>query len=429
MLEPTRTKFYTYEDTDAPLLKGDYLEITNILKKTLIEGFNLRIPLSMILADNVLTIFFQENPGYKDYQVISISGADNNIYNREFRINSVNENSINILVDETFNAPPTNFGEITIKCAPLGFIKKFEEQGQLVFTSPSWAGSVRIEDYRHTDWTTSWAKFARIQIATDHSDVNTAVGTTTASNTWMSTPTTYEGQTYKYWVPYRIYASRSSSSATDQASASATAKRAWYIFGDEKGFYFINNYYNSSPLSKDYFHYHYIGNYIPLAHEAVGFTHNSILLLSSYNNNYTSTSRTDVQINNFCRDYDGTYQGIIFNGYNVKDWFRLKPTLSYGQVYSGTVTQSSVPANSEDSLGVDILTPIFIEQVVSGSSSTTGYALVGLARGVQSIATDISNRDTSDYVIKKREIGSCLTYITCGRNKDMFATDIIKDWD
>ena len=99
---------------------------------------------------------------------------------------------------------------------------------------------MKVDDYQHADWNANWARFARVQFANDYSDVDTPVGYT-YPNRDLSVITTYAGQTYKSWTNIKLCISRSLNSSEQSTDHVGTNTRAWYIFGDDKGFYFVHS--------------------------------------------------------------------------------------------------------------------------------------------------------------------------------------------
>lgn len=81
MLEPTKTKFFKYTDKDAFAFKGQYLDITTLFDAVLVNGFNLNIPQTFSITNNILTIVFDSAHGFENYSVIKIENADVEIVN------------------------------------------------------------------------------------------------------------------------------------------------------------------------------------------------------------------------------------------------------------------------------------------------------------------------------------------------------------
>ena len=434
MLEPTRTKFYKYTDLGAPVFKGQYLDLTTMFDALLVNGFNTKTPSSFSLADNILTITFATAHGYTNYAVLKITNANVPMYNREFRVRNVTEFTLSILVDNTFTALPTNPIEILISNAPLGFTKKFEGTGKRVYTNPNWDVAMKMDDYQHADWNANWTRFARIQFATDYSDVDTGLGYI-YPNIDLTSIRTYSGQTYKYWCNTKLCISRSINSSEESTGHVGTNTRAWYLIGDDKGFYFIQSIHNGYATDRGYYHHNYIGTFKSFSPDIGPFTNNDVLWLGYYNGNVSNTSKSETQVNDTYRDdtSQGTYSGFIFSPITAKTWFRLRPFLNAGQVHSGNPTNTTNRANNYEYLLKDILGPIFVEQVTTVSSTLTPN-MVGEVRGMKSILTDLMStvvtrtEKNSDFTIMTREDNTSLMYITNNRT-GLTAIDIIQDWD
>lgn len=434
MLEPTRTKFYKYTDVGAPVFKGQYLDISTMFDALLVNGFNQKTPSAFSLADNILTITFATAHGYTNYTVLKLINSNVAMYNREFRVRTVTEFTVNILVDSTFTSVPTNPIEITISNAPLGFTKKFEASGKRVYTNPNWNVAMKLDDYQHADWNINWARFARLQFANDFSDVDTPLG-------FIYPPidlrqiTTYSGQTYKYWTPLKICISRAMNSSEDATGHTGTNTRAWYLIGDDKGFYLIQSIHNSFATDRTYYHHNYFGNFKPFNPDYGLFTSKDVLSLCYWNGNISSNGRAETDSNDMMRDGNssGNYIGSVFTPTSRLQWFRLKPLLNYNQIFSGVTLNSSNKANIYEFFGKDILTPLFVEHWTSANNSTA-IQMVGEGRGMQGILTDIMSSETNrperlnDYTIMTREDNTSIMYVTNNRS-GLAAVDIVKDWD
>lgn len=365
MLEPTKTKFYKFDDIGVPDYKGLYLDMTTLFDTVLVNGFNLKTPQTFLITDKVLTITFALDHGYLAHQVILITGANVEMYNREFRINTIpTSKSLTILLDDTFTSVPTNAISIQIKNAPLGYSKKFEAEGKRVYTSPHWDVAMKLDDYQHPDWSATWAKFARLQFATNYSDVDTPIGNYYPERD-LRTITTYAGQTYKFWTNVKLYLTRSPSSTTEESnsSASTATKRSWYIFGDAKGFYFIRPHSStSSYTTKDYYLSSYIGTFNRWIENDIQFPKGSVFANCDYNNYRSNVSTAYSEINMLCVDTNSyTTHGIIAAPTVTSSWYRLKPFLNLGQSFSGTpIDTSSSGQNSRLTLQSDILSDVFV---------------------------------------------------------------------
>lgn len=429
MLEPTKTKFIKYTDKNAFAFKGQYLDITTLFDAVLVNGFNTNIPQSFSITNNVLTIVFASAHGFENYSVVKIENADVALYNREFRVRNVpSTTSIEILVDETFTTIPTNFINITIKTAPLGYNKKFESSGKRVYTSPNWGVAMKVDDYQHADWNASWSRFARLQFANDYSDTDTPIGFVLPAND-LSVVRLYSGQTYKYWTSIKICISRTINQTDDNTSHVGTSTRAWYIVGDDKGFYFIQSITNQFPTNRTYYHSNYIGTINSFNKDLI--PENSVYFDCFYKSTISSTSVSETNCNDICRNSaatTGAYNGRIMMGTTDLLNFRFSPLIhsdSYQGISGQYVTSATAPLNSYEYLGQDILVPVTVDQLRDGRKGT-----IGMARGIQGILTEIMNtrpERNSDYTIKSRVDNSCLMYIT-NNQTGIVAFDIIKDW-
>lgn len=430
MLEPTKTKFFKYTDKDAFAFKGEYLDITTLFDAVLVNGFNNNTPQSFSITNNVLTIIFSTAHGFENYSVVKIENADVTMYNREFRVRNVpNTTSIEILVDETFTSVPTNYINIIVKTAPLGYTKKFESSGKRVYTSSNWCMAMKVDDYQHPDWNANWSRFARIQFANDFSDVDTPLGYSFPSSN-PAIVTSYSGQTYKFWTTIKIAISRTISNNDESTTHVGTSNRAWYIVGDDKGFYFIHGITNQYPTNKNYYHSDYIGTINAFNKDLI--PDNSIYFSGFYKTSVSSTSVTETDVNDLCRhSYSsvGNYCARLITPTIDLLSFRLSPLIhsdSYQGISGQYVTSATAPLNSYEYLGQDVLVPVTVDQLRDSRKGTVGFA-----RGMQGILTEIMStrpERNSDFTIKSRVDNSCVIYLTHALGSGIVAFDIVKDW-
>jgi hypothetical protein len=68
----------------------------NVLKACLIDGFNTQVPTGMTWANGEITIEFGVAHGYVKHQIIKTSGADQAVYNGEFRVKAISATAVTV---------------------------------------------------------------------------------------------------------------------------------------------------------------------------------------------------------------------------------------------------------------------------------------------------------------------------------------------
>lgn len=424
MLEDIKTKSMDYTTIGLPQLTGAYEELIPLLDKCLVEGFNIQYPVQAVIVDEVLTLTFNNAHGYTTRSVINFYNTDSIWTERSFRVYSVTSNTLTILLDENFTVAPTISVETYVKHAPLGYTKKFEKQGEAVYSSDNWDGCLKIIDSMDPLWTSTYARFARLQVSHDYSDIDTPIGTCYpfANNFKISQNTSG----VPYGAYYRIYLSRTNAtSAAETVAVPSNSQRRWWLFGDDSGFYFFNI--PSSIANNEYMQYAYIGTFDPFTLATTAITKRSVLILSSYKASVATTSYSLATNNAFLKSLDDTVSanGTILTPYGYENWFVFAPlSKAPGQTISGSSNKLetySLSLNRED-----LVSDINVVLV-----TTSFFDLLGKARGIKWCLSNLrsTERDESSYqnYRYKRSFNSEPSLITAERSGYMYV-DLVKDW-
>jgi hypothetical protein len=228
----------------APSVANNWGDLTNMLDAVLVNGFNSRTPTDITLSGNTVTITFGVAHGYQIYQIIEVGGADQPEYNGQHRVTSITTNTVSFLIAGTPTSPAT--GTFTCKVAPLGFQIAFTGTNKRAYRSPNVQGNrpfLRVDDSLPAGYTTTWAKFARVTIAENMTDVDTFVGprapfdpgNPTANEIPSGTGTTGIYGWYKWYYAVDTLVSSRSESTGDGGAVS----KNWSIVGDDRGFYLV----------------------------------------------------------------------------------------------------------------------------------------------------------------------------------------------
>lgn len=167
------TKFFYHDMKGAPELKAEWGSLLNVIRTVTIDGFNPQTPLSIDIVDGECTVTFDElEPhGFIEHQVINISGAIESEFNGEYRLTSVNNNTI------TFNTVFVGVitSDVTIKTAGMGWTEKFSGENKAVFTAKDTVKNpfyLRVDNSCPVGYDTTWAKFARVTISNGINDID-----------------------------------------------------------------------------------------------------------------------------------------------------------------------------------------------------------------------------------------------------------------
>lgn len=161
----TKTKFINNNMQGTLPLTLERGTLVKILKQVLCDGFNEQTATSISFDNDskIAIIKLPSNHGFILNQVISITGSDSEIVNKEHRVFYTDSDSIRIkipLLDST-----TIGGILKLKVAPLGFSTVFDNistTGIACFQNKSPAILKIIDALPPNDYNINWARYARV---------------------------------------------------------------------------------------------------------------------------------------------------------------------------------------------------------------------------------------------------------------------------
>lgn len=150
MKADTSVKWFHHEMAASPVLRGQVGSLIELLDATLVNGFDVRVVNSLVVADGVATATISAGHAYLQHAVIALSGATPAELNDEWRIKSVAGNTFSFDCDLPDG---TATGTITVKMAPAGWAKVFAGANKAVYQSTDLAGTqlyLRVDDSFNT---------------------------------------------------------------------------------------------------------------------------------------------------------------------------------------------------------------------------------------------------------------------------------------
>lgn len=228
----------------APVLTNTWGSLTALLDACLVTGFNLRAVIALARTGAVATATLGSGHGFFVGQVIRIEGCDQPSYNGEFTISAISAASVSFSIAGEPATPATTQTSITLRVAPLGFEIAFTGSHKRAYRSPNPLSNrhfLRVDDSLPDGYTTTWAKFGRVTIAEDMSDVDTFVGAQApfdpAAPTKNEVPSGAGTTMYAGW--FKWYYARNSYNET--SGDNGNWSRGWVLIGDDRGFFLINS--------------------------------------------------------------------------------------------------------------------------------------------------------------------------------------------
>lgn len=171
--QETNTKYITSDQFNSPLLINEYGSLNALLKNVLTEGFNEVTVVSVESTDQVFIIKLPINHGYIKNQVVALSGAIEDLLNKEYRITKSTSDSITILKPIGYVGDSiTTETSLKLRVSPLGYDIVYEntEEGILCFQNKSVSSPAilkTIDKLPPNDYLNTWAKYARVVIGNE----------------------------------------------------------------------------------------------------------------------------------------------------------------------------------------------------------------------------------------------------------------------
>lgn len=249
MVASTDIKFYVHTNTNAPQLQNAYGCMIDVLDACLINGFGSQSVATLTASGTRVTATFGSAHNYLQYQVIKIAGATQTEFNGEHRILTVpNANTITF----ELNAVPsvtTATGTITSSLPSLGWLKPFSGTGKAAYRSSNTLLAsrpyLRVIDALDPAYTSTYAKYAKVGIVEDMTDIDTMLGVqapfdaASPDKNWIGTGSgTAAINGWAKW--YYARGSAISTSSSLDGNTAANGMRNYTIIGNDEFFYVLN---------------------------------------------------------------------------------------------------------------------------------------------------------------------------------------------
>lgn len=224
----------------APSVSNGWGDLITLLDACLVNGFGLKSVDSLTRSGNLVTATVSAGHGYVADQVVLISGANEDDYNGEQRVESVTASTFTYRISGAPVSPATTSGGISSKVAPLNWEKPFSgtHKGAYRSKNPASSGKLLMVDdsVKTAGYLSTWSKWANVGIVENMSDINTFIGSqapydpAVPSKNWGSVSADQWG-----WLKW--YHARNSSSSERSTNDGGSGARSWVIVGDDMMFY------------------------------------------------------------------------------------------------------------------------------------------------------------------------------------------------
>ena len=247
MVASTDIKYYVHTNTNAPQLTNNFGCMIDVLDACLVNGFGSQTVSTLTAVGTTVTATFGSAHNFMQYQVIKIVGATQTEYNGEFRILTVpNANSITF---QLAAAPSVTTATGTINCSlpPLGWLKPFSGTGKAAYRSSNTLLAsrpyLRVIDALDPAYTATYAKYAKVGIVEDMTDIDTMLGvqapydSANPNKNWVGTGSGASG--VNGWARWYYAASGAVSGGLINSQTPAAGSRQWILVGNSDYFYII----------------------------------------------------------------------------------------------------------------------------------------------------------------------------------------------
>ena len=254
MVASTDIKFYVHSNNNAPQLQNAYGSMIGVLDACLVNGVSLGLVSTLTAVGTTVTAVFSNAHNLMQYQVLKITGANQAEYNGEHRILTVpNATSVTF---QLASAPSvtTATGSITASLPPLGWEKPFSSTnvnggGKAAYRSkntllPS-RPFLRVVDELDPAYNASYAKYAKVGIVEDMTDIDTLIGiqapydSANPNKNWVGTGS--GASVFNGWAKWHYARSAVPTTSVSDTGAPTTGNRAWVIVGNKDWFYIFNS--------------------------------------------------------------------------------------------------------------------------------------------------------------------------------------------
>ena len=247
MVASTDIKFYVHSNTNAPRLSNNFGCMIDLLDACLVNGFGSQTVSTLTASGTTVTATFGSAHNFMQYQVIKITGATQTEYNGEFRILTVpNANSITFKLAAV---PSTNTATGTISCSlpPLGWLKPYSGTGKAAYRSANTLLAsrpyLRVIDALDPTYTSTYAKYAKVGIVEDMTDIDTMLGvqapydSVNPDKNWVGTGSGTSG--VNGWARWYYAANGAVSTGLTNSQTPAVGNRQWILVGNGDYFYIL----------------------------------------------------------------------------------------------------------------------------------------------------------------------------------------------
>ena len=260
MVASTDIKFYVHTNNNAPQLQNQFGCMIDVLDACLVNGFGSQSVATLTASGTTVTATYGSAHNYLQYQVAKIAGVNQAEFNGEHRILTVpNANTITYELSAVPSVT-TATGTITSSLPSLGWLKPFSGTGKAAYRSSNTLLAsrpyLRVFVALDAAYTPTYAKYAKVGIVEDMSDIYTMLGvqapydSSAPTKNWVGTgsgATAING-----WAKWYYAAGAIATTGLVDSTTPAAGNRSWLLVGSKDVFYIFPTMTNADSNSLAY---------------------------------------------------------------------------------------------------------------------------------------------------------------------------------
>ncbi len=424
MVAGKTVKFFTSKNNNAPQLLNVQGSMLTLLDACLVSGIQVGTVASLTASGTTATATFGMVHNLIKHQVIRISGATQAEFNGDFKIKQiVNTNTITFELNTSATVTSAT-GTISCMLAPLGFEKPFSSTtalggGRAAFRSKDEAllnrPFLRVVDERISSYSNNYAKYAKVGIVENMTNINTMTGVQApyiaAAPTRNWNPTGSGLDIRNGWAKwYYCSVGENNVDSTNLADFSITAGN-WLVVGTDSGFYIMNSVNNdmSIPESEKKLAYCYgFGAFEPIADDDL-FIHYLLatnIWEAAQNISYRAYYTNGISVGSEDYNFSGPSRSVFLQrGYKKSTYAQAtgrKVAFESTLVVSGGASYYSV--SSDIMGGVILQSPLIMEILDTSQFLPRGFLPLIKTIPHKTLYTDLQLVEQSGRVFIAKEI-------------------------
>lgn len=254
MVANTDIKYFAHTN-NAPQLLNTYGSMIGVLDSCLVNGIGLGAISSLTAVGTIVTAVFSTAHNLFQYQVLKITGSNQAEYNGEHRILTVPTATSVTFQLESAPSVKTATGSMTASLPPLGWEKPFNSvndagggkaayrsKNTLLLSRPF----LRVVDELDPVYSAAYAKYAKVGIVEDMTDINTMLAVqapfdpANPTKNWTGTNSGVNAKNgWAKWF-YSFYSNEDGTSLSDpnasEIYSAQNGARAYYVIGNADSF-------------------------------------------------------------------------------------------------------------------------------------------------------------------------------------------------